>query len=841
MVVEAAAAVPGSFAVIAEMEAKFPAVKKELARIRPSPAQKKTAAIRPSPTAEMTLAVAGAAMDRPGIHYIRFPSLEMDLRPELVRMAIDTMLLNQNVHVVVLTSRQRSVGYAIGDLLAEGTLKESDKETVHLVRGQEDFREQVERLVHNNVLFVVDLDSLAQDFPYREIRALGRARKLNTVLLFGNRSHPCLRDFFYDNERGLAWGVNGAQVMAIDGPSSERALAAVEAISGGGFKARELPEKIRDLQTSQLVTTPYSSSDKIRRQVWTSIAGAFSLRDARRRGQQVRVLEFVPEDPYPTEGEIRKLLTTTSRHFDSHGPVAMAVAAALDNAWVCLEQLHRISVPLRDYRESALKHSTWGVMTPFDRLAQIDSGLASASSSDRLLTGDLVKAATMLRSLYDHTMETAAETQLPLRTRILFGHLRKDLADNKLPGVVCYDEADRKALGEYIRREFVEAGTGKTGHVRRLLSAKLTAEEGLDVAYLLQPPSEKTLDRLARSGVPRVVLIVPRSAAVTHGLRLFRDVILEERVFCFDQQQQVLRALQVKTPLTADWNVVSAMGSEMKAKLEEAKAIEKQLAPSEQEVNWRLVVEDIVHGSIESTGPSKPRATSKIRLDNYIVVHFTDGSNQAVLRDSLVQVLDASTKNEPREAHRLQKGDVVVVANNDLSSSSFGRTIVDLVSELDPKLQAFNIHDENWRTGLMEMKKTRRWEDILALAKAFGYRNISYQTFYWYATWMTWRPARDSDFEAILDMLANHLSPDFGKLKTKTMDATSRLRKFAMDILGYIKRQARTSNSFAELATASKSENNEPDPLIIPDLGLRASHLDSIIQVKEIQRVEAST
>lgn len=848
-VIPAAGAVPiapqpgGIEGLLTELATRFQAVSREFKRIRPNPAQRKTAGILPCPTSLVTLGIAGAVMDQPGIHHIRFPSPEMDLRPEMIRLGIDTMLLNDNVHLVVLTNRVRAAQYAIADLMKDG-LTGKDAEWIHVVRGQEQFRVEADSMVHNNVLFLVDLDALSLDFPYREIRAIAANRKLNTVVLFGNRSHPCLRDYFFDKDRGFSWGVNGAQVVELDKPTSEASLAALSALGGSSFDPRTLPERIREIQTSQLLPSPYSGSDKIRRQAWTCIAGAFAIRDADRRLAQRRTVDFVHEDSFPGEDDVRRHLIDSMRAFGQGQPVSLALARAADHSWICLEQMHRLTVPLATYRQFALKTEAWGVRTPFDRLAAIKNALDGAAPLDRLVTGDLVKASDGLRRIYEDSMANGMDVRVPNRTTILISRLRDDLRAKKRPAVLCYDEADRVALGDLLRSALEDVRMqGISTHVRRITTSMISPELEVDVLYVLQPPSEKTIDRIGRSGIPAVHLILTRAAALTHGERIFRDIVADQRIFSFAQQNGTLVRLKLTSRLPPEWDRAPKLDDTVTLQLQEAKAIQTQVAATPEEVKWRLVVEDVIHGSTEGSPASLPRSTRNVRLENYLVVHFTDGTHQAVHREAAVQLVGASTRGEPQLASKLVPGDIVVMANSDVSSASFGRTIVDLVSELAPKLHGDNMLDENWRTALTDLKRTRNltWDDVLQLAKKYNYRNTSAQTIYWYSTWMTWRPLRDDDFVAILQMLSGELSADFSKLQKRTMEATARLKQFGGMILGYVKKQARTNTSFAELAAFSSEQSQEPDPLIIPDLGLRASHLESIIEVKEVLRIEGES
>src|SRR5687768_388322 len=98
------------------LAARIPGVARELARLRPLPQQKLTAEIRPPASTLVTLAVAGAVLHKPGVHYVRFPSVDADYRPEVARMALDLLPDDPEIQLVFLTDRTRAIQYAVSDL-----------------------------------------------------------------------------------------------------------------------------------------------------------------------------------------------------------------------------------------------------------------------------------------------------------------------------------------------------------------------------------------------------------------------------------------------------------------------------------------------------------------------------------------------------------------------------------------------------------------------------------------------------------------------------------------------------------------------------------------------------
>lgn len=845
---ERPASAPDSPAVeelIQALRTAYPIAHRELQRLTPGPgASEAGRPVGPTPTTRLTIAVAGACLSRPGIHYVHFYSREMDIRPELHRMALDLVASEPTTRLHVLTRRIRALrAAALAIPLDEGARQRFEllSATEHLDQLQPD-------PTACGVL-LLDLEHLSLDASYAPILRFRGAAQPNRVLLFGNRDHRILKPFmerFTQDKDCVAWGVNRQQIVQVDAAHNREALQGIRAsVASVGshdvrFDPANLPERFHDVKVREIIPPQFRLSPSIRGRFWAAIAGHYAIRDAQRRASQSRRLLLVDESPPQAVLEAREELLVLSQQLRGRRDTPYAVARAVDDLWYLHHLTTRTTAPVPYYVRQLSNRGFEAFPTPVDTLQAIVTMSESMTGYDGGLLTRVRFAAQRLVQGYNSLHEQNGT--VAGRHAALLEVIQKAHENKRRLVIVALNRPDKEATRRFLAEKAPRGVPSATIQVAE--PQGLRPELPRDEAIFLRPPSPTHLDSVAVAAIPAVVCIVPRTDEAYVAYRLFRDLLRERLVYAPPIQRESLLRLGISPrAFPSGLNIVPDMSPEFEraasAGITERAREEKHSDGSE--LNLGDLVEEVFESENEGT---RPRGTTTVvgeghGTGEYWTIWFEDGTEDHVKSDEAVLTLDtAKNAFEPLAPDELRPGHVVVTTNDAISGAKFGRAIISLIARLDSRLAVDIAVDTYWREGIIHYKhsKSCTWQELFSQARAHGYTNETALSIQFYSNRSVWLPIHKSNLEAVLTTI-EEARPGISGLTDKAWNAGGKLRRIAGRVLSHIKAEAATSLNPAHLFSGHPNDEDE-DPVIVPELGLRSSQIEDVFRVKTVQRVQ---
>lgn len=822
----------------------YPIVERELRRLKPPPGASASAFVEPPPLVKLTIAVAGAGLSTPGIHYLNLYSKEADLRPELYRMTFDRLNEDDRLRGRILTRRTTGLHIA-----AQGVRLNDN------ARSRLEIEIQTARCLSppatpSPYVHVIDLEQLHKEAQFSDIVRLKNAHPGTTVLLHGSREHPCLKGFFtaLPNEKDwLAWGVNREQILAIDEGQNHRALHAIASLSPINFDPDTLPERFHDLPVKSIVPAQYRASPLASGRIWTTLAGAYAIRDASRRAQTRRDVIDVNEDLPQAFISARSELEQLTRLLRGNRDAPPYLARWLDDLWYLSGFASRLTAPLHAYIRELQAHPHYQ-RSPLDILRRIQAH-AESPSQDTSLMASVHGAASSLISGYDALFSRQMEKPHPRLERLtieLGNHLEKD----HRVGIVALNPADKAATERFLKKWL----TGSTARPRSpppegktalehagvsVIDARTDIGENLfDVLIVPRYPSPTHLDRLLTSTTRELEFIVPREDFKRIIYDVCRDIVRERRVFSSRMQRYALsRALKKSVAIPACLDIQPEVPENIERIVDEISgARERRAEAKDFDIDHAMrELAEVEATETRSHTVFVPTTTSETTGWK---IEFDDGSSDVLNADDALQVLDLDSKEtEHLPPSRLKTGMIVITTNDSASSSQFAGQIIATVSRVRPALVPDIVLDRFWRESLRDYRKARglNRNQFLERAQAFHFTNETPLTLRWYEQRSTWRPLKKSNFVALLRMLEED-KPGISAMVDSSWAATNKLRAISRAVLTHVRDRASTDT--IKLLTTQVT-GLDIDPVLVPELGLRVSHVDGLFLPKTIVRITA--
>lgn len=823
--------------------AAFPIARREIERLTPpDSATPPSSFIDPPPLVKLTLAVAGAALSVPGVHYVNLYSREADLRPELYRMVFDR--LNSEPHLGARILTRRTTGLQV----AAAGVKLSDDAKSRVEIHTQTARAISPDLALRTTVSLLDLEQLHKEVRLSDVLRLHENNPKSTILLHGSREHPCLRSYFtaLSHERNwIAWGVNREQILRIDADQNHRALHAIASTSPVKFDPDDLPERFHDLPVKSVVSSQYRASPQTSGRIWASLAGAYAIRDARRRSEARRdvlaVTEGLPKAFMSGRGELEQL----TRIVRANPAPPFMVTRWLDDLWYLATFASRVTSPLHAYIRE-LQTQPYFQRSPLDLLRRIQAESAG-SPQDTTVVASVQASAESLIAGYEELFERQ-KTQLPPRLSALTESLTRAIGEGQRVGIVALNAPDKVATEKTLKKWLTSSNhksatpppEGKTAleHAGiRVFEPRAIADQlECDVLIVPRYPSPTHLDQLVT--LPNVVLqfLVPSEDYKRIVYDVCRDIVRERRVFSARVQAHALsRVLGKATTIPIALQGQPTIPAEIERIVDEMTAARERRAAA-QEFDLDKALRELVE--IEAVGAKTASVFASHAPDpvrRWQIV-FDDGSTDEVDADDALQVLDLqSNEVDHMIPSELRGGMVVITTNDSASSSKFAAQIIATVSRVRPALASDIALDRFWRESLRDY---RIWRGLsrnafLERAKAAGFTNETALTLRWYEQRTTWRPLKKTNFEALMAMLEED-KPGIRSMADQAWTATNKLRSISRSVLSHVRDRAQARPQ--DFLTAP-TEELDPDRVLVPELGLRVSHVDGLFLPKTILRI----
>lgn len=824
-------------ALIGELSKRREIVANEMARLSPPPgAVGKARLIEPPPLLKLTVAVAGASLAEPGAHFVQLYSQEMDLRPELYRMALERTQSDPELSLHICTRRTISLQLAVQAIRPDAACQAR----IQLHRNSIAFSDS-HRMLPGKTLSMVDLDHLHREVTFSQLSRL--AKGSNTLFLFGSRDHPLLREFasaLPSHGSWTAWGVNREQVVGTDGPQNHLALHAIQEISPA-FKADALPQRFHDLPIRALVPSQYRKSLSASGRIWTTVAGAYAIRDAERRTRAERRVLPHPEN-LPTEfAAARAELASLSQDIRGRSEVTPRVAQWLDDLWFCWSLPSRLTAPITFYlREVA--GSNYYQRSPIDELTEIQNATESWSRDSTTMARMRGIVIDLLRG-YDSLLARSGAPSA--RQAEMLEQLRAAVEGNERVVLVAFNEPDQQAAITFVKRWINQ--NGQFGKGTPPQGVTTLAHVGIDViparaalphdahrVIVPRYPSSQLLDKLLTSRIPRLTFVVPSEEykRITHDV--MRDVVRERIMYSPRVQASTLARLGVRAELPKSMDVTPSVPPEIEAIVQEIgqqRQAQKEAKVFDLDRAIRRIVDSESEGSRDRALPviCPPTAVGKAGL----LVNYDDGSSEVLDPEEGVNIVEES-RGEIRHvtARDLKPGTAVISTDDAASSARFGAALIDAIARARPELLGAIALDRYWREVLREFRIAHNLTrtQVLARAQDAGFTNETALSILFYEKRSVWLPRDKHNLRALLTMLEED-RPGIANSLEATWRASYQLRAIASDVLSYIKSRAlATASSVFELLPAA----DEVDPVIVPSLNLQASQIDGLFVVKRV-------
>lgn len=819
----------------------YPLAGRERERLRPPvTASETTAAIEPPPLVKLTVGVASAALSTPGIHFVSLYSKEADLRPELYRVAFDRLNLEAELRLRILTRRTTGLRVA-----AQGVpLSASARTRLEIETRTAAFFDRP--LESASYLHIVDLEQLHKEAQFSEILQLWGQRPSSSVVMHGSREHPCLRGFFDELPRRpgwIAWGVNREQILRIDAAQNHRALHAIAKLSPGVFDPDALPERFHDLPVREIVPSQLRKSALASGRIWATIAGAYAIRDAARRATAVRdVIDLDEKLPKGFEEAKAEIIELTRMLRSSPGRSGFA-GRWVDDIGYLLGFASRLTAPLPLYIKEVQQAQPSYYRSPLDVLRRIQAD-CEMPSGDASVMASVRTCALALISGYEDLFAAQRSAPGPRLERTLV-EIERAAQERMRVGVVALNLPDRLAAEKYLKRWLTDSdlrvGTPPSG-VTALEHAGISVidlrtdvdENAFDVLIVPRYPSPTHLDRLLTSTVGRIRFVVPRGDHAGILYDVYRDVVRERRVYSPRVQSASLtRLLKFPSKVPTILDVQPSVPNEIERAVDEVGAARTAAAAHAFDVDRalrELTEQEASDARSHAILPAPMDPAAAWRVD------FDDGSHDFLHPEDALQVVDlASEKSKLLVPRELEKGMVVITTSDSASSARFAAQIITTVSRVRPSIVPEVAIDRYWRDALKEYRISRGLTraEVLTAAQRHGFTNEHPLSIRWYEERAVWRPAKKANLVALLEML------DAGKkgileMAEQTWNASGRLRLVSGRVLAYVRQRAFVQG--VEILDLAKGAV-DIDPILVPEIGLRASHVDGLFLPKTISRI----